>query len=333
MKVREFADEAEWLAWRADNAVTASDVADSATGSYGGIYAAVAKKLGLLEVEQTAEMRRGHDWEHRLADTVHTLTGYYVVGEQWGITHDLDDRFRFTADGFLARTPEATLDDLVAGYECKTTGVRVRFPWERTKVQCQWQMAVSELPRTLLLVARIDDDDDTVKGVDYEWVEADPDLQAQLVDLAEVIYAHVQSGTLPEPDSPSALDSVKAVHANADTDANAVDLTDLEADIARFDEIKAAIKAVSDERDLLEARIREALGEATKGQVNGYRVSLSAPAQKLTAAAEAELLDAHPEFAVPALDRKRVKDEAPELYDAFRKPVGARVLRVGRLER
>ena len=328
MKVREFADEAEWLAWRADNAVTASDVADSATGSYGGIYAAVAKKLGLLEVEQTAEMQRGHDWEQRLADTVHTLTGYYVVGEQWGITHDLDDRFRFTADGFLARTPEATLDGLVAGYECKTTGVRVRFPWERTKMQCQWQMVVSELPRTLLLVARIDDDDDTVKGVDYEWVEADPDVQAQLVEVAEVIYGHVQSGTLPEPDSPSALDSVKAVHAAADVDADAVDLSDLAEDIARFDEIKAAVKAVSDERDLLEARIRDAIGEATKGHLDGWRISLSQPARKLTRDAEAEMLDTHPEYATAVLDRTRVKAEDPELYEAFTRPVGPRRLTI-----
>lgn len=315
-----------WLEARR-RGVTATDVADAAAGTYGGIYGVVARKLGLETVEENAEMRRGTAWQPVIADAVHTLTGLYVVGEET-LAGASDERWMATVDGFLAPEAEVSIDEVQAVLEIKTRGVGTRPNRDRWHVQMQWQLHVTGLSRALLAEATIDDDANECRGVRLEWVEADPDLQAQLVDLAEVVYAHVQSGTLPEPDSPSALDSVKAVHAAADVDADAVDLSDLAEDIARFDEIKAAVKAVSDERDLLEARIRDAIGEATKGHLDGWRISLSQPARKLTRDAEAELLDTHPEYATAVLDRTRVKAEDPELYEAFTRPVGSRRLTI-----
>lgn len=327
MKREDGTDDPEWLAWRRAG-ITATDVADAYAGTYGGIYSVVARKLGLEVVEHNAEMQRGHDWQPVIADAVHTLTGMYVVGEETWCAHADDDRWRATVDGFLAEAAEVSADDVAAVLEVKTRGVGTRPNRDRWHTQTQWQLHVTGLSRALLAEATIDDDANECRNVRLEWVEADPDVQAQLVDLAEVIYAHVQSGTLPEPDSPSALDSVKAVHAAADVDADAVDLSDLAEDIARFDEIKAAVKAVSDERDLLEARIRDAIGEATKGHLDGWRISLSQPARKLTRDAEAELLDTHPEYATAVLDRTRVKAEDPELYEAFTRPVGPRRLTI-----
>lgn len=327
MKLEDGTDDPAWLQWRAEG-VTATDVADARAGTYGGSYSVVARKLGLEVVEQNAEMQRGHDWQPVIADAVHTLTGWYVVGEEAWCAHIDDDRWRATVDGFLAEQAEVSIDDVQAVLEIKTTGVGVRPNRDRWHSQMQWQMWVTGCSRALLAEARIDDEVNECRRVHLEWVDADSDEQAQLVDLAETIYAHVQAGTLPDPDTPSALPSVKQVYGSADTDADAVDLTELAEDVARFDEIKAALKAVSDEKDLLEARIRNTLGEATKGQLDGFRVSLSQPARKLTAAAEAELLAAHPEYAMPALDRKRVKTEDPDLYEAFTRPVGARRLTV-----
>ena len=315
-----------WLEARR-RGVTATDVADAAAGTYGGIYGVVARKLGLEVVEENAEMRRGTAWQPVIADAVHTLTGLYVVGEET-LAGASDERWMATVDGLLAPEAEVSIDDVTAVLEVKTRSPHVRPNRDRWHTQMQWQMFVTGLPRALLAEATIDDDVNECRGVRFEWVDADPDLHVQLVDLAETIHAHVKAGTLPEPDSPSALDTVKAVWSSADADSDAVDLTDLEADIARFDEIKAAVKAVTEERDLLEARIRNALGESTRGQLDGWKVSLSAPAKKLTADAEAELLETHPEFATTVLDRKRVKAEAPDLLDAFRKPVGARRLTI-----
>lgn len=326
--VLEKADERAWLAWRREG-VTATDVADAFAGTYGGVYSVVAKKLGLEVVEQTSEMQRGHDWQPTIADAVHVLTGWHVVGEETWCAHADDERWRATVDGFLAEQPEVSIDDVQAVLEIKTRGVGVRPNRDRWRSQIQWQMLVTDCPRALLAEAVIDDDTNECRGVPrLEWIEADPDEQAQLVDLAETIWGHMQTGTLPDPDTPTALDAVKQVTAAADPDADAVDLTDIEADIVRFDEIKAALKAVSDEKDLLEARIRNTIGEATKGYLDGWRISLSQPARKLTRDAEAELLDTHPEYATAVLDRARVKAEDPDLYEAFTRPVGPRRLTI-----
>ena len=329
MKLENGTDDPAWLAWRLAG-VTATDVADAYAGTYGGIYSVVAKKLGYEHVEQTAQMQRGHDWQPVVADAVHTLTGWYVVGEETWCANADDDRWRATVDGFLAPEAEVSIDDVQAVLEVKTRGVSVRPNRDRWATQMQWQMLVTGMRRALLAEATIDDDANECRGVRLEWVEADEYLQSQLVELAENIYRHVQDGTLPDPDTPSALDSVKQVTAHADPDAEPVDLTDIEADLARFDEIKAAVKAVTDEQKVLEARIRNTLGEATRGELDGYRVSLSKPASKLTDDAAAELLEAHPEYAVQALDRARVRAEDKALYDAFCKPVGARRLTVTR---
>lgn len=331
MKLEDGTDDPAWLKWRAEG-VTATDVADAFAGTYGGMYGVVARKLGLEVVEENAEMQRGHDWEPTIADAVSLLFGCYVVGEETMWECADDPRWRCTSDGALARVPEASLDDLFASYEAKTVRPDQKWKLDRWRTQTQWQQLVLGLPRALLAIARIDDSTGECVGITFEWVEADPYLQAQLVELAETIWGHMQAGTLPDPDTPSALESVKQVTAHADPDAEAVDLTDLEADVARFADIKAAEKAVTDERKLLEARIRNTLGEATKGSLDGYRVSLSKPRRILTDAAEAELLAAHPEFAVERLDKDRVKAEDKALYDSFTQPVGARSLSVGRVE-
>lgn len=328
MKLDDGTDDPQWLQWRAAG-ITATDVADARAGTYGGSYSVVARKLGLEVVERNAEMQRGHDWEETIADAVHVLTGWHVVGEETMCAHADDGRWRATVDGFLAEQAEVSIDDVQAVLEIKTRGVGVRPNRDRWRSQIQWQLLVTNCKRALLAEAVIDDDTNECRGVPrLEWIDADPDEQAQLVDLAETIYAHVQAGTLPDPDTPSALPSVKQVYGSADTDADAVDLTDLAEDVARFDEIKAALKAVSDEKDLLEARIRNTIGEATSGALDGYRVSLSKPAMTLTRDAEAELLDAHPEYAMTVLDRKAVQAADKDLYDVFRKPVGARRLTV-----
>ena len=76
-------------------------------------------------------MRRGHRWEQTVADAVHVITGLYVVGEQAGVEHDTNPMWRYTTDGFLAYSPEATTDQVHGVYECKTTGLGVHHNWER----------------------------------------------------------------------------------------------------------------------------------------------------------------------------------------------------------
>jgi hypothetical protein len=148
------------------------------------------------------------------------------------------------------------------------------------------------------------------------------------MDIAAGMLAHIDAGTMPDPDTPSALPVVKEATAEADIDAEPVDLTDLADDVARFTDIKAAVKAVTDERDEIEARIRARIGEATRGTCPGFTVSVSKPTLVLTSEAEAELLEVRPDLGRIVLDRDKAKAEAKELYEAHRRAAGARRLTI-----
>lgn len=321
-------DEAEWLQWRRGG-ITATEVADAATGMYGGAYAVVGRKLGVLpSPEVTDAMNRGHRWQPRIADAVHHLTGWYVVGEETWCEHAVNDRWRATVDGFLATTPEATLDDVVGVLEVKTRGLHTQPPRQRWEDQVQWQMLVTGLDAAVIAEAAIDDTDDTLHNLYLKRVTADPLRQSLLIETATSLLAKIDAGTLPDPDTPSALPLVKTATAEADADTGVVDLADLADEVRRFSEIKAAVKAVTDERDEIEARIRARMGESTKGVADGWTVSVSKPALVLTADAEAELLAARPDLGRMVLDRDKAKAEAPELYDAHRRAAGARRLTI-----
>lgn len=319
----------QWLQWRRQG-ITASDIARARSGRYGGRYGVVADKLGLTgPTETTEQMRRGLRWEQTIADAVHVVTGLHVVGEQVWCEHPDHPWRKATPDGFLASLPEAVMDEVIAGLEIKSHGINVRPAWDYWAPQVQWQMHVTGTPRTLVAAAEIDDERDELVALRFRWVDFDPYEVDDLVVLGEELWEHVQAGTLPEPDTASALDVVKQVHVVADGDADTVDLSDLADDVRRLGEIKAAVKAVTDERDLLEARIRDRLAAATKGTTpDGWRISLSKPALVLTAEAEAELLAARPDLGRLVLDRDKAKADAPDLYEAARQPVGARRLTV-----
>ena len=318
-------DDLEWLEWRRAG-VTATDVADAAAGTYGGLYAVVARKLGLVTVEQTAAMTRGHRWQPRIADAVHALTGQFVVGEETWCENRDRGWMRATVDGFLAPAAEATLSEVTAVLEVKTRGVGTRPNRDRWEAQVQWQMLVTGVDSAVIAEAVVDDVEDAVRSVTLTDVAADPDRQAELVAVGERIRACVAAGKLPTPDTPDALPVVKAVHASAADRVAA--LPDLESDVERFAALRAEISALTAERDLVEARIREAVGDATKVRAGGWTVTVSQPARVVPADAAAEFLETHPEFGRTVLDVDRLRVEAPDLFDGLRVPAGARRMTV-----
>jgi len=318
----------EWLEWRRGG-ITATEVADAWCGTYGGAYTVVARKLDLIaKVEQTAAMDRGHRWQEPIADAVRALTGLYVVGEETWCEHSDESRHRATVDGLLAPVADCSIDDVVAVHEVKTPGVGVRHNLVRTLVQVQWQMYVTGIPHAVIAIATIDDTDDTCTGVRLVRCDADELQQAQLVDEASRLLALIDAGTLPDPDQPAALDTVKDIYAVASPSADAVLLDDYADVVQRLHEIKHAVKSVTDESKTLEAIVRNALGPATVGVLDGWRVSLSQPAATLTTDAEAALLAERPDLGKLVLDRDRAKAEAPKLYEQHRQPVGARRLTI-----
>ena len=319
-----------WLEWRRQG-LGASDVANIIAGSYGGLYAVVADKLGLLEEQDaTPEMERGLAWEARIADAIQALTGLYVVGEQAWVAHRGIPHHRATVDGFLHNQPEASISDVDVVLEIKTQGMFVRTPWERHEAQVRWQMHVTDCSRALIAVATIDDDESgegEFCNVLVRWVERDPVIEAEMIEAAENAWGWITKGELPPPETASALELVKKLNATVRKDADAKDLTEVEADVIRLSEIKAAIKTVEDEAKALEARIRHFVGDASKGTTPaGWKVSVSAPRKALD---ETEALKAFPLLTKTVLDKDAVLEaHGKTALDPFKFPVGARSLTI-----
>lgn len=324
--------DAEWHAWRqgADlpdgAAITASAIARAASGRYGGAYGVVAEHLGLIErPEQNEAMARGHRMEAIITTAAETLTGLHIVGEQTWCQHPTEPAWRATVDGFAAPIPAPTIDDCTHVVEIKTRGIRVSPAWDYWNAQVQWQLLVTGLPSALLVEAAYDDDAERVASVKLHLIDPDEWAQLALVDLAEFLLDHMRAGTTPDPDG-GALDLVKQATAIADTEAEVVDLSEMADEVTRLAELKVALKSGDEEAKALEARIRNAVGAATKGTTDAFTVSIARPRRVLTPDGERDLLAERPDLAKQVLDRDLAKSVAKATYEAHLSPTGARTL-------
>lgn len=328
-------NETEWLGWRRTG-LGAGDIARAHTGHYGGAYAVVAEKLGRLTNDiDPADAQRGHDWEHAIADGVHALTGYYVHGEQLWVTSPENKRWLATIDGLLSLDPQTTFDDAAAVLEVKTSRQYVSPKWDYYEAQVQWQMLVCGKQRALVAVAVIGMDPDGNEGVrdlKLRWIERDDDLIGQLIDLAMVLWSHVEAGTLPPVDVDTRLSDVKVVHRVAAPET-IIDIDDVEQDIAELMVAKQFIKDWTEYATKNEAVIRDRMGEATEAVTSDgrWRVRVGQPVQRFTDQSEDAALLLAPEFGVVKLDRQRFKAEKPELYEELKVPTTDRRLTVKEL--
>lgn len=319
----------DWSDWRRGG-IGASDIAAAATGKYGGAVGVVADKLGIgTDDIDPALAARGQRWEQPIANAVHAARGQYVHGEQAWCEHPEQPHHRATIDGFLHPNAEVTLDEIDTLVEIKTRGVTAPWSWDYWRHQTQWQMHVTGMTSAVLAIATIDDIDDTIQAIRFETVERDQWAIDQLVDLAEELWAHVQAGTLPDPDTSSALEAIRSHNATADPTAVA-DIDDQADLIADYADLKARAKAASEELALAEAKIRAAMGEATEATTSDgrWRVRCGEPIAKFTRDSEAEALAQHPDYGRTVLDRQRFKAERPDDYDHLKRPTADRRLTI-----
>lgn len=309
---------------------------------------------------------RGHRWEHPIADGVNVHHGYIVAGEQMRLTHRDEPRWFCHPDGLLLPAGvELDLANVAAGLESKTRGPRAPWLWDYWTDQGQWGCHVSGLPRWLLAVATIDTDYNPTTGelteelvdVRYRWIERDEGRIAQLVELARELWAWVEKGELPPATGPEALPYVKAANASAGQvcpdcggdgkhkgpgrrvkcatcdGAGRSNIDDppelddeLSALIARRQALADAMKASQDEAATIEAKLRQAIGQATEVTTadGAWRVRCGLPIRKFTSQSERDFLELHGAKAAElgltrtVLDRDKAKVEMPDEYDALR---------------
>ena len=317
--------EQRWLAWRRKG-IGSSDVAAMASGKYGGMYSVVASKLG-LDTGDTIDPQladRGHRWEKPIADAFHILSGFFVHGEQMMLEHPANPVHRCTLDGLLDRRSEINGPaDAEAVNELKTEGlghtIRESTHVYRRK-QCQWAMHVTGKQRAALVVARIDDTDDTFKNLHVDWIERDDFEIGELVEFADEAWALVQGGRLPEPDEFTEAAAVRAVNAKTlpEDDREKVDLSDLSAQVARYQTVVAAQKDLKAEREQLESVFRDRIGSNTEGVAGVFEVRIGEPIRKFNSRSAAEAADMYPEHTKAVCDRDALKAAAPSVYEELK---------------
>ncbi len=319
--------DAEWLAWRKAG-LGASDVA----AAYAGVYdktamSVVAEKLGLIDTTPTAAQQaifdRGHALEPMVTTATEALTGWHIVGEQTWCQHPEFPHHRATVDGFLATEPETSIDDVVGLFECKTRGVGRPQHLDYYEAQVSWQMWVTGLDVALLTEATVTEGGDIIGTRSWSF-ERDEALIAKLVALADEMWSWIQRGEVPPPTHPDDLAVVTAMTRTADAVRDTVDLTDMADDVAEAAAVRAEIKALEERKALVDARIKHAIGAATRAIAPGWAVSYSVPRRELD---DAAVLAAYPELARQAVDRDKAAVLGVDL-DPYKRQIGARRLTI-----
>lgn len=322
-------DRGEWLTWRREG-ITATDVAKALSGRYGGMRGVLAEKRGESQ-EVTAAMLRGQRWEERITTAAETLTGFAIVGEQSMIQAADNPAHRATIDGFLAPVdiPEPSIDDVLGVLEVKTREEFTKPAWDYWSTQVQWQLHCAGLDFVVLAEAVIDDTTDEAKALKITRIERDQVVIDQLVEVAEEIARHITDGTMPDPEGEEAyaiaMDS--SIEQWRVDNSEVVDLSSLADDVRRRNDVKQAVASAERELKEIDARIIEALGGASKGECDGFTVTLSKPRATVTPEAEAELLASRPDLGKTVLDRELAKQDK-DLWQSLQTPSGARTLTV-----
>lgn len=263
--------DAEWLAWRREG-VSASDVAGIVGVSpWDSPWSVWANKVGLAPEKEASEaMEFGKRAEPLLAEWFHDRTGLHVIGEQTWCTHPTETWMRATVDGFVAESPDAALDEVVACYEAKTTS---EAPWDEVPVhyqcQAQWQMAVTGMPRVWFGVLHLAFGRPTFREYRFERNQREVDF---LVEQCRRFWVdHVLTGCPPEVDASEATTTALSHAYTPDPDAT-VDVAGLAYTLDELARIEDDMKRLEAMRDHYRNTLRAALGDATTGVIDGEPV-------------------------------------------------------------
>lgn len=210
------------------------------------------EKAGESEpVEQTWRMRMGQILEDAIADAYSESTGRKLAKMS---------TVRHKRYPFLYAHPDRRIIGEPGLVEIKATERRSSYddgPPPAVRVQCQWQMALTE--RLFCDVAVLSG----TSGIDIHTVKRDQDLIDALTEAAVTFWQdHVAAGVPPTVDGTDAYRRyLVAAHPREEVE----EVVATAEQVLMLDELKAAtgsVKAAEQHKALVENRIREAMGPA-----------------------------------------------------------------------
>jgi predicted phage-related endonuclease len=276
--------------------IGASDIAAGLTGCFSSSPASViATKLGLLEDRPpTDRMRLGLALEDRVIDSAAALLGATVTGRQVEVTHPVYEWLVATTDALV--TVE-TGDDRRYPLEVKTTSNPAGYPADYLTAQLTAQMLCCDVGRGFTAVRNL-----ILGTLEVREHELDREIAVAVVEMAQALWDHLQTGIVPSPIFPSDADLWGRLYPRSSPET-----VELPADlVAELVEARADLKTSEARADLLEAQVKEALGEAEAGTVDGV------------------LRVRWPTVTSRRLDLKALEAVAPDLVDQHRKDSSTR---------
>ena len=257
----------EWLEHRKKSIGGSDAAAILKMNAYSSPYTVWADKTGKLPPKEDNEaMRLGRDLEDYVAKRFCEETGKKVRREN-SFIHNPDYPFA-----------HATVDRLIvgedAGLECKTTTVlnlkkfkNGEYP-ENYYVQCVHYLMVTGAKRWYLGVL--------ILGVGFKWfvIERDEEEIKALAQSEAAFWEYVKTNTPPPADgSDSTSETLKTIY--RESNAETVNLFAYSFDIKQYIAIGEQIKELEGRRAEHANRIKGFMGNAGKGEAEGYSVSWS----------------------------------------------------------
>lgn len=285
-------DRDEWLSYRRLG-IGGSDAASIVgLNPYGSPMSVFADKMGWGAEKETNEaMRLGNDLEQYVADRFMEATGKKVRRENH-ILQSVEHPF------MLANVDRMVIGEK-AGLECKTTSPYNAADWESGIVpqtyycQCQHYMATLGCDRFYLAVL--------VFGKGFYWYEVPRNEEdiAALIEAEKAFWDRVQKKQMPEPDG-SAASAIVLKGMYSGDEGGEVELTGMEADLKRYEEIEKMQQNLEAEKSAIVQRVQSQMGDAHVGHAEGWKATW----KPVTST---------------RLDTKRIKAESPDLYERFAK--------------
>lgn len=272
----------EWLEER-KKSLGGSDVgAVLGMNTYSSPYTVWAEKTGKLPPFEGNEWTRlGNDLEHYVAQRFSEASGFKLVNDSATWRNDKYPHLHANFDRKVV--------GMKAGVECKLTSElnakkykNGEFP-DRFYAQCVEYLCVTEFEKWFLAVliygkgikiyqmTRIPDD------TKPEWCEASVYVDdAEIEALAKATGAfwndYVLTGNPPMVDgSDSTSETLRTIYPESNGDA--VSLMAYEHDLKQYMTLSSLLDDVKKQREEVANRIKEFMGEASKGVANNFKVS------------------------------------------------------------
>ena len=168
----------------------------------------------------------------------------------------------------------AHIDRLITGtdeiLECKTCGSHKKDEWEGDGIpreyvlQVVWYLGITGKKKAYIAVL--------IGGQSFKYkeIEFDKELFDVMVDMAREFWIAVETKT---PPAVSASDNPIIVEMFPDPDAEIVENQEIEANIAKLQKVKDDISVLNDEKEMLEAEIKSAIGEHLGVSTENFKVT------------------------------------------------------------